>query len=962
MKQTDDFCGFCGTLRTTLELEPGRLIMIPQIGKDRKLVLFNRGVKPLEITFLPAGNAGIRLRFSPHSLEIKAGDNAEITVFLEDAELPADTLFLQPDYVCLVDNDKNKSIPLPITIKAPPKPVALTEIIILSESPDNPGTPPTAEIQNAGGIPLRIADITVEGPAGISPASCVIGAKSYVPGTPTPAIPPGETCRLEFKPTATDSNGRNAASAPGKGPRKSGVRITFKNSADSLFIPIRDKIPPYHLQAVPNSIEIPEALSKENYCRAITLFNDGLEHLEITALESSNPDWLHIVSESPHFMLLSHNTNSTAHGADDDLPAFNREFRFEILIFPATLPQGKQKGKIRIHTAQDTGIEICLELDVLHPTACDEYIGIDFGTSNSVVAIRHEGDIIVVKDKKSDSALIPSLLVFHGRPDNYRIGMEAEKEADTYPEMSVRSIKRVMGYGNERTFFDKKFWPEDLAALIIKKLVEYAERSLFELNRGRPDAYYDIRKAIVTVPANFYDLQIRGILEACEKAGIDTEEAQVKEAAQKLKDLTGHDINEGIILDEPTAAALFFLKMFQESGTFEDEFDRKFKDNENINLLVFDYGGGTLDVSVVQVIGLQQENGAGENPASQSNDIGVRALANKGDNRIGGDSIDLAVMSKLLGLCKEEFPDFDPSLLRLNYPQLEERKRKEKWSAAMWAETMGIRAMWKKKAEQLKIDLSQTEEASFEITGDCLIAKNGDQLHHIDGVFKKKVTRKMFTGWIRGILEKSKTLINEALALSELEDTDIDYIIHTGRSSLMPQIRETVREALPSVDKDHDVLYEEHLKVCVARGAVIYALLRSEVCIDQGVRIVSGGRKLPHSYGIQVNKGFKQLFEPIIPRSATYPVKSGKSYPTVPGRPLVQVRFLQNSGTDNRIHKDNTDIREIGSLSLDTRKNGKPGYEVAFVIDANRKIEVWADNEEVIIRPARLEDDERWIC
>ncbi len=962
IKPSDDFCAFCGGLHTALATEPKEIILIPTMGDQRALTITNNGAKGRNIELVPRKQdenppPDNFIAVQPSSAAIEPGEKQEFRLELRDPAPPKEWTIKTFGYCVQVDGDDKKSFHLPVTVKTPPFPKVLTPELRFDSSPRADGgekeksegnesneTPApnqpqrqSVRIQNSGGIPLNITAVTLQGNNHLS-----IRIKP-----PYRPIAPGKT--LEIPVTFTPPPGESPADFT-----NCGLKITFKNHEEDIFIPIRGTTIPFHLEPSLQEIDIREALRKESYSYTVTLVNKGSHDVRVTGFTCSQPDWQKIVAPAVPFTLLS----GAPHGGSDKEPGeprdtgtcFKKNITFQVVLFPGDLPQGRHTGTVTVHTEpEDLETEVTVALDVLHPAPCDEYIGIDFGTSNSVVAVWHEGETLVVADKQGKSPLIPSVLVFHGRADNYKIGIEAEKEAAAYPESTVRSIKRVMGYGNERSFFGKHFWPEDLAALIIKKLVEYAERFLFQLNKGRPNPYLDIRKAIVTVPANFYDLQVRGILEACEKAGIDTEETRVKEAVKDLREQMGHDINEGIILDEPTAAALFFLKLFQEEGKLEEEFEKKFKNDETINLLIFDYGGGTLDVSVVQVLELPEHN------------IGVRALANKGDNRVGGDSIDLAVMKKLLVACAKEFNGFQDSLVQMNYPDLEERRRGEKWSAPVWAEIMGVRAKWKKAAEDLKIALSTSNDREFVMPREGLVYLDDGQLKHIEGTFRKKITRKTLTGWVKGLLEKSKTLMRESLTLSDLEAKDIDYIIHTGRSSLMPQVRDTVRSVFPDLPKKRDILDENHLKVCVAKGAVLYALLRSEVCLEHGVRIVSDGRKLPHSYGIQVNKGFKQVFEPIIQRGATYPVEKVKSYPAQTGRPFVQVRFLQNSGTNNTINKSNQDIREIGLVTLDTRINGKPGYEVAIIIDANRKIEVRADNQEIEIRPVRLEDEERWI-
>ncbi len=203
-------------------------------------------------------------------------------------------------------------------------------------------------------------------------------------------------------------------------------------------------------------------------------------------------------------------------------------------------------------------------------------------------------------------------------------------------------------------------------------------------------------------------------------------------------------------------------------------------------------------------------------------------------------------------------------------------------------------------------------------------------------------------------------MVPKALDFVGMNSEDIDYVIHTGRSSLMPEIQENIRKLFLHLPEDRIILDKENLKVCVAKGAALYGLVRTGIPIESQVRLVSEGRRLPHSYGVQVMKGLSPVFESIIPIGAEYPTEEIKHYDEVPGQRYLTLRFLQNSGENNNI-KGNLDIRTIGSITIDTLEDGEPGCDVHFMIDANRKMEVSADDKPVKIEPARLEEEERWI-
>ncbi len=940
IKSTDDYCSYCGFLQLPISIEPLKLTLISEIVTEGKITFKNNGAKDLEIEILPSNHSLDWLTFLPsNSFTLVSNDSTEIKVLLDEEKLPKDLGVKELKFVCMIDEDRRKTIDLFIQVKAGPNPVALIDEIRFGDVEEGKDIESWVEIFNKGGVPLQFKNTAIEG----SDQFQVKSKKSLEP------LNPNEKVKIPviWKSPKYDPNLDSS---------KLGLRIQFKNSSKELFIPIKGKLFKFQFAAEPGRINISEALSKQTYSKEVTLTNNGTKDIEVTAIESDNA-WIQIVSKVNSFTLLCQDSESR--GMSTGPTVFAGQIKFEVVLFPKKAEKkGINKGKVRvITTKQDNFLEIEVQMNVIHPKKCHDYIGIDFGTTNSVVAIWDDeiADVRLIEEDnpgtKKSTPLIPSVLVFHGNPDNYKIGTEAEAESRTFPEVTVRSIKRIMGYGNDREFFGKNFSPDDLAALIIKRLREYAEEGLFKIRKGR---YPDITKAIVTVPANFYDLQIRGILKACESAGIDTEEVKARQAAIELKKEEGQDINAGIILDEPSAAALFYLSEFQGRENFVKEFDEKFSKNEHIHFLIYDHGGGTLDVSVVQIGKLPGKN------------IGIRVLASKGDNTIGGDSIDIAMMKELLKICKsqKEFKAFDDSLISSYFKELEERRNNENWDRAIWAEVLRARANWKQAAERLKIALDNSIETEFVFNkgGLDIFSINNGKISYIKEEFRTKVNQDKLTQWIRGILEKSQAVVRDALRLVDIKADRIDYIIHTGRSSLMPMIREKVKLVFYQFPQQYDILDQEYLKVCVAKGAALYGLIRSGIQKEQHVRLVTGGRRLPHAYGVQVMKGFVPLFEPIINVGEEYPTVGKKNYKEdeIPRSGVLNLKFLQNSGSSDRI-RENPDIRLIGSKTVDTIIDKKPGCEIKIIIDANRKMEVTADGDMVEIEPVRLEEEGRWI-
>jgi molecular chaperone DnaK len=195
-------------------------------------------------------------------------------------------------------------------------------------------------------------------------------------------------------------------------------------------------------------------------------------------------------------------------------------------------------------------------------------------------------EVEMVQDELSGSHLIPSVLVFDDT-DTYRIGQAALNEAGVAPDRTVRSIKRLLGYTHERQFGERVFSATELAALIIRKLIQLAERKLYR----DTEVCYEIRKAIVMVPANYFDLQISSLLDACRGAGLDIEVDSTREAARVTQENIGKHITAGIVLDEPTAAALYYVDFLRRRGTVKG-ITQAIGSNDGLKLRLLAASGG----------------------------------------------------------------------------------------------------------------------------------------------------------------------------------------------------------------------------------------------------------------------------------------------------------------------------------------------------------------------------------
>lgn len=931
----DSYCSFCGYLLLSLEAQPESLILISTLAPQKSFTLRNGGAQPLQAVIVPrTGPKFPALIFEPPgNFSIPASSEVQVQVALDAEKLPADLQEKELDYICLVNNDFRKQLPLKIKVRSGPRPRLLTPVLQFGEIQEGKTVERNLEITNSGSIPLNVREVRPEGSSHLRLKEAFTSA----------LIQPGK--RLSI-PVLWDSRGDGKEADPGV----VGIRITFGNYPEILFAPARAKTFRYLLEINPRAIQLPQVLVKQDYPVKVEVENRGTTDLEITGIESDRP-WLEVISRARTFTLLCAESIGQKAGALAPT-TFAKSYSFTAVCHPQELPAGKHQGRITVRPLGQEPKSVGIEINVLHPRPYPDYIGIDFGTTNSVVAVFNQDtyEIELVEDStpgSPPSPLIPSVLVFEDA-ETYFIGQAARNAVNTAPDRSVRSIKRILGYDHEREFFGRKFSPEDLASRIIRKLVQLAERKL----QNDSDSYFDIRKAIITVPANFYDLQIRSVLEACKAAGLDTEEEKVKEAAHAMEDALNQAVNAGVILDEPSAAVLYYIYYLSQARS-SSEVMQAINREGGLRLLVFDYGGGTLDVSVANVIRLESREG------------GLRILANMGDNTIGGDSIDLILMREILRRCKERAGnfDFDVTLISANFKDVEIRREQESWSDDVWREVLRVRLEWKDLSEAVKV-LKEQEQAEVEIRPDLILRVTDGKVFTAPRSVKLTVPLSILEDLLQGTLDKCKRLIDSALDLAGLSYDQIDYIFHTGRQSLLPLIRRRVREIFPTLPPDRDILEPEHIKLCVAKGAALYGWMRDRLGNPEArIHFLSEGRRLPHSYGVEKFANFLQPeFDEVIRRGSPYPTSETKLYgpEMIPPGGYLNLKFYQNTGANKRIVR-NPEVRLIGQISINTLADGEPGCEVRFVIDANRKLEVFADGQEVTIQPARLQGEESWM-
>ncbi|MDX2000739.1 MAG: Hsp70 family protein [Thermoanaerobaculia bacterium] len=911
----DRYCGFCGRLRVDLRLEPERIVLITGLAPLRVLRLHNHDPRPRRVE-LQAPDALTGLWVTPAGpQELETGAIGEFAFQIDEALVPAGFVEASRLWSLVIDDDPELRLDLPVTLRAGPRPELLTPFLDFGELAEGREAERLLGLRNAGAVPLRLDAIETVGSNELE-----VGALGPLPlaiaGGGSVSIPVIWNTRRE-EVEADGDDGRI------------GLFLRFGNYAESLFVPARARRFRLKVEARPPRIDHPRAHGKHELQNRVELLNRGSVDVEIVGFSCDQP-WLSVAASRDRFTLRY--TRSAGEAPVAPRIDAGERFAFEVVSRPRGLSPGRHTARASVLLAEPAeALVIEVELEVLPLEPYEERIGLDFGTTHSVIAVpdEHGDDYELVRDE--GEALIPSVLAFVGGPDSYRIGVAARREAEAAPERAVRSIKRILGYQGSRELMGRAFTPEELVARILEKLVERAESWLLE----RSGRAYDIRHAIVTIPVSFYDSQILAILRACSAAGLEIE-------AQ------GPDSHS--LLDEPTAATLHYfasLSEFDVSGEFAARLDQQ----GGLNAVVFDYGGGTLDISVTHV----------ERLAAGS--LGLSVLATLGDETIGGDSLDLALLKRVCERTGGERPGFEMNLIVQPFAELERRRRAETWPAGTWARVLATRQRFMAMAERLKIELSSRPQSSIVIAPELLIAIEGGQVKTEGKALTLEVKKTELDQLAESFLQRAEDVVVEALLLSDLNPEQIHYLIHTGRQSQMPAVRERIRALFPTLPPSHDLLDPAQVKVCVAKGAAHYGRIHQQARGGgNGIEILREGRRLPHSYGIERQTGFGQReFVALIPRGASYPIEGTLHLAPheLPRASTLDVVFLRNGGSRRGV-KGNREIRRLGRLKVDLAELREAGCEVRLAIDANRRLTLAVGDQVLLVEEIPTEGPGSW--
>ena len=455
-------------------------------------------------------------------------------------------------------------------------------------------------------------------------------------------------------------------------------------------------------------------------------------------------------------------------------------------------------------------------------------IGIDLGTTNSCVAVMEGGEPVVIPNAEG-ARTTPSVVAF--KKDGERmVGQVAKRQAITNPEGTVSSIKREMGTDHKVEIGGKKYTPQEISAIILQKLKADAEAYL-----GGP-----VTEAVITVPAYFTDAQRQATKDAGKIAGLEVKR----------------------IINEPTAAAL--------SYGIDKENDQK--------VMVYDLGGGTFDVSIIEMGDGVQE-----------------VLATAGNNRLGGDDFDQRIMNWMLDKFKAD------NGIDLRGDKMAMQRIKEA-------------------AEKAKIDLSGVTSADINLP---FISADATGPKH----FEATLTRAKFNELTADLVEATMGPVRQALSDSGLSASDIGKVLMVGGSSRIPAVQEAVKkfigkEPFKGINPDE----------CVAIGAAIQGgVLGGDV---KGLLLLD---VTPLSLGIETMGGVSTK---VIDRNTTIPTKKSQIFSTAAdGQTSVEVHVLQG---EREFAKDNKTLGVFHLDGIAPAPRGIPQIEVTFDIDANGIVHVSA--------------------
>lgn len=460
----------------------------------------------------------------------------------------------------------------------------------------------------------------------------------------------------------------------------------------------------------------------------------------------------------------------------------------------------------------------------------EKILGIDLGTTNSAISIMEAGDPEIIENTEGDRTT-PSVVGF--KDDERLVGKTAKNQIITNSENTVKSIKRHMGEDHVEKLAGEEYTPREISAMILQKLKRDAEEYLGE----------ELNKAVITVPAYFTENQREATKDAGEIAGFEVER----------------------IINEPTAASLAY----------------GLKDSEEKTVFVYDLGGGTFDISILDL------------------DDGVfEVVSTRGNNQLGGDDFD----EKIVDWMADKFEEEHGVDLRNNDQALQRMRNA---------------------AEEAKKELSSKKKANINIP---FIYQDDEGAKNID----YDLTRAKFESLIEDLVDKTVTPSKKAMEDAGVTHEDIDEVILVGGSTRVPLVQEKVRE-ITKMDPNKSVNPDEAVAIGAAiQGGALAGEVDDILLLDV----------TPLSLGVETKGG---VFTKLIERNTTIPTEETKTFTTAQdNQTQVQIHVLQG---ERAMAKDNKSLGMFTLEGIPPSPAGVPQIEVTFEIDSDGILQVSAKDK-----------------
>jgi molecular chaperone DnaK (HSP70) len=860
-RREDAFCARCGEALVVLVLPVGASVFEP-LGNHRvaQLVeLRNAGLNPVQMSFKVYAGAQIEKRFALHAASsvLDGGGAANLLITFDARGLDLNTAY-RAELEILTNERGFLSRRLELRIERLAKPqVSVEESYSYVLGFENEWT---IRLRNEGGGTLVLTRISLD--------EAVLG--------------PFESVRAKGGETAVVRLQVPDLELP-LGSHTKRMLFEFEHSdpvvRDVLVLVIR----PPRMAVQPGALDFGVVSTGRNKRAALALINAGGEDLLVDSIVPS-ARWVKCIAEAP--LRLTQGMS----------------LMIDVEVRGARELAGDQVCEITLssNSYSSSTLVIGCRVKFVEPQPYEEYLGIDFGTTASCVAVldnRSKQPVVIELDDRSDESssdarIMPSVLYFHS-DGSVLAGREALQEATIQPANAVTSIKRALGLGRRKVFAGREYDATELASKIIQELVARTEDRLFQLGE-----YKTPQRAILTVPIEFRDNQRRALLEACTLTGLE---------------IQAHS-STGIIIDEAQAAALYYLsKRVEQTGEVARE-----------RLMIFDFGGGTLDCALIEIAADEK--------------ISFRTLALGGDQHLGGEDVDWVLVDLFAQRAKLEFTAFDDECLG------DEKTLAHRFPSAEMAQAAhSTRASFKRQAELAKISLGAADEV--EVVIGPLLRKGATPLDpYIKAEsspvqLQTRLRRDEFEEAIRPIVERAVSVAEAACHRAGAEPSSVSAVLHVGRTSLIPMVREGVKRLLPAAE-DRSELVEP--KLCVALGAAYWGFIKDRP--GANIEFSGVGNQLTHDIGYLDVKSMKKVFVPIFAARSEFPCEKTVE---LPGRELIDLRLAENLGMSLN-GKGN--YHAIGSCRISSGRDGGECVAVHFAINENRMLEITAhDRRQEII-------------